>query len=632
MCGLAGIYSFDQKPLSPKYIQNMIEAIKHRGPDHEALWSNEYVHLASARLRIIDLSKEASQPICNEDGTLWLVYNGEIYNFNELRAWLLKKGHTFRSKGDSEVIVHLYEEEGPECVHKLDGMFALAIWDQRKKEFFLARDRSGKKPLFYYLDEHIFVFSSEIKSFFQLPQVNVSIDQDKFYSFFLRGYLSSPETLYKNVQSLEAGTQFMVTSEKKVKYQKYWDWILPQEKKKITFQEASQSLSGLLYDAVKKRLISDVPLGAFLSGGIDSTIIVGMMKEILNKQIKTFSIGFEGDPHFDETQYAAMAASHFETEHYSFKIKSADLPIYFDRLLWQYDGPFGDSSALPSMMVSELASKQVTVVLNGDGGDELFIGYERMCAAHYLSHIPSFMFKAGQMALNHIPRSSSHYSPLGKIFHLFRASGKNPLQSLDEWLYIFNEEELKNLFKEDILNSSREPHADYKKAQSFLSSLDQVQYLNFKQYLQNDLNVKMDRASMAYGLETRSPFLDQKLTEYAASLPNTMKLKRFKTKYILKEAFKNYLPPAIQKRGKHGFGVPIAAWFRNDLKDFVGDTLLTSSPRYAAFLNKDTVYKIVDEHFSRRKEKSSQIWLLLSFERWLQKLPSWRTHGQDSSY
>ncbi len=621
MCGIAGILSFYQA-LPIDRIQKMVHVLRHRGPDLEKYWSDQHVQLGHCRLKVIDLSEEASQPMGNEDGTLWLVFNGEIYNFQELRKDLIKKGHSFRSQGDSEVLLHLYEEEGEQCVDKLDGMFAFAIWDRKKKEIFLARDRSGKKPLYYYLNHDLFAFSSEIKSFFQIPEILISLNEDKLPSFFLRGHLSFPETLYKNIWSLEAGSFLKIPLLGQKKYQRYWDWVFPIEKRKISLEEVKEEISILFHEAVKKRLISDVPLGAFLSGGIDSTIVVGAMKKILNQQIKTFSVGFEGDARYDETHYAKEAASYFDTDHTVLKIKASDLVDHFDQILWHYDGPFSDSSALPCLMVSFLASQHVTVALNGDGGDELFMGYERLAAAYYSSFVPSWVFKAGRNILNLLPFSYHERSKLSKVVRLFQGGEGHPLQSLSEWLYVFKEDELRSLFKQDFSFLDHQ-HEDYRKALALSHSLDQLQYFNFKQYLQNDLNVKMDRASMAYGLETRSPFLDQKLTEYVAYLPHATKLKGFKMKSLLKDIFKEYLPLVIQKRGKQGFGVPLSTWFRNDLKDFVSDYLLTTNPAYQRFLNKEVVCKILNEHFSGKKERSQQIWLLLNFERWLQKLPSW---------
>ena len=620
MCGISGILSFHQ-PLSIDRIHRMVHVLKHRGPDLEKFWEDQKVQLGHSRLKVIDLSEEASQPMCNEDESLWLVFNGEIYNFQELRRDLIQKGHSFRSQGDAEVLLHLYEEEGERCVEQLDGMFAFAIWDRKKQEFFLARDRSGKKPLYYYFGQHLFAFSSEIKSFFQVPEISISLNEEKFPSFFLRGYVSSPETLYENIWTLEAGFFLKITTSGQKLYQRYWDWIFPKEKKRISLEEAKNDISVLFHNAIKKRLLSDVPLGAFLSGGIDSTIVVGVMKKILNRQIKTFSVGFEGDARYDETHYAKEAASYFDTDHTVLKIKPLDLVEHFDHILWHYDGPFSDSSALPCLMVSSLASQHVTVALNGDGGDELFMGYERLAAAYYSSFVPSWGFKIGKNILNLLPYFYHQHSKVGKAVRLFQASGRDAICSLNEWLYIFKENELKRLFKHDFLTLAQ--HEDYDRALKLSHPLDQLQYFNFKQYLQNDLNVKMDRASMAYGLETRSPFLDQKLAEYVACLPPSMKLKGFKMKYILKEVFSDYLPQMIQKRGKQGFGVPLSTWFRTELKDFVSSYLLITSPAYQRFLNKDLIYQIVNEHFLEKKDRSQQIWFLLCFERWLQKFPSW---------
>ncbi|OGQ61260.1 MAG: asparagine synthase (glutamine-hydrolyzing) [Deltaproteobacteria bacterium RIFCSPLOWO2_12_FULL_38_8] len=619
MCGIVGFFSFKKPFFTDADIQHMVLALKHRGPDEQNFWKDQDVYLGHSRLRVIDLSKEASQPMCNEDQSLWLVYNGEIYNFKELRHFLISKGHSFRSQGDSEIILHLYEEMGSDCVKKLDGMFAFALWDRKRKELFLSRDRSGKKPLYYYLDENVFAFSSEMKAFFKIPNIDIKIDEKNLSPFFLRGYVSSPKTLYKNIYSLEAGYSLKINSYGQKKYQRYWDISFPGQKKKISELQACQELSDIFSKAVQKRLISDVPLGAFLSGGLDSTIVISVMKKLFSLPIKTFSIGFEGDANFDETHYANEAASYVGTDHHVFRVTAQDLVSNFDNIIWHYDGPFGDSSALPTMILSSLAAKEVTVVLNGDGGDELFSGYKRMAASYYSSFIPSFIFKAGGEISRLFPQYYDHYSKWEKIHRFFKASGQNHLKSLDEWLFIFSPEELKSFFK--VSNAYQQK--DNLNISLNSSILDQILYMNFKDYLQNDLNVKMDRASMAFSLETRSPFLDQELIEYVCSLPDYMKLKGLTTKYILRKAFKDHMPSSIRNRGKKGFGVPIAAWFKNDLRTFVGDFLLSSNPLYEFYLDKKFVYKIVNDHFCEKQERSRQIWTLLMFERWLQKLPEW---------
>ncbi len=624
MCGIAGLfiknhYTTDRLP----DLKLMMESLKHRGPDHTGLWYDPHIFLGQARLSIIDLSENANQPIFNEDKSVALVCNGEIYNFSDLRNRLVKSGHCFLSKGDTEVIVHLYEEQGEAFLHELDGMFSLALWDAHKKKLLLARDRTGKKPLFYFHSPSLFAFASEIKAFFPLKDIPIERDETMFPYYFILGNIPAPHTFYKNIFSLEPAHFLSVEIEKSPKILKYWHIEnFFRTKKNVAPEEAKSNVQYLLKKAVQKRLISDVPLGTFLSGGIDSTIVTGIMVRELGKQVQTFSIGFKDDAAYDETPYARLAAAHFGTDHTEHHVSASDVPTMIDHLLWQHDGPFGDASALPTSIVSRFAKKKVTVILNGDGGDEVFGGYHRFIAARWMEcFVPSFWKLAKQI-------TSPLYKPIlcksrfGQKWNRFIQAANLPLtERLIQWTSYFYSE-LNQLLSKDVYH-----HLDidqnllghiFDEDMKELSPLSKILYFNLKTYLSNDLNIKMDRASMSVALETRSPFLDRELMEYCASFPDHLLIRGFQTKYILKVAYQDLLPPKILKRGKAGFGVPLGKWFRGPLKDLLREDLGdTSLSRH--YLNETFIQELLKAHWGGT-DHSLRLWNLWMFKRWLKKL------------
>jgi asparagine synthase (glutamine-hydrolysing) len=392
MCGICGEVRFDGRAPRDAEIVAMRDRLLHRGPDSDGVYLSPTgaAALGFRRLRIIDLTPNASQPMPNEDGSIQVVFNGEIYNFQELRSGLVARGHRFRSHSDTETIVHLYEEKGPTAIDDLDGMFAIAIWDERLRRLTLARDRVGKKPVFYYRSERLFAFASEIKAFFGHPDVAIEIDSEAVPSYFIHGYVPGPGTFYKNVRQLQPGTLMTVDADGRTQAREYWHIKFPDasEVPAIGRAEAAIGVRDAVTRAVERRLVSDVPLGAFLSGGLDSTIVVGIMSRLMATPVKTFSIGFEGAPAYDETSFARLAATHFKTDHTEFRVSPSALDL-IDTLIWHHDGPFGDSSAVPTYIVSKLTREQVTVVLTGDGGDELFAGYLRFAAAVMSDRIPA---------------------------------------------------------------------------------------------------------------------------------------------------------------------------------------------------------------------------------------------------
>jgi asparagine synthase (glutamine-hydrolysing) len=635
MCGICGIISFSV-PIEPNTIKHMASVLTHRGPDEEGYFFNHlevlapnklFAALGHRRLKIIDLTEAARQPLSNENGSIWLVYNGELYNFIALREELEAKGHIFKSKSDSEVIVHCYEEYRERCLERLDGMFAFAIWDSNNERLFLGRDRVGKKPLYYYFDNRNFIFGSEIKSILESKLVEKEIYIEGIPLYFTFGYIPSPKTFYNRIFQLPPASYLTVNKKGIQGPFSYWDMEYPAEGRElqISEEEACMEIRRLLKEAVKKRLVSDVPLGAFLSGGIDSSIVVGLMSEIMGTPVKTFSIGFTGNESYDETRYANLVAEHFKTDHTEFMVQ----PNAFDlveKLLSYHDEPYGDSSAIPTYLVSELTKVHVTVALGGDGGDEIFAGYERFLAAFLAERIPKLALRIFSKFTTLIPQSDNYHS-LGRRLERFFEYAKEPLfDRYLSWSSIFTRDLIAKLIIKNDLSMLLDKTKfirylnQYYEIVKNCNSINQLLYLNFKTYLPDDLLIKMDRMSMANSLEIRSPFLDKELTEYVAKLPMNFKIKRGKLKYILKKSFSDFLPKPILKRKKHGFGVPLGTWFRGELKGYVKDVLFSTSARYSDYLNRKFIEKIYYEHQSGKRDYGHQLWTLLNFELWLRKL------------
>jgi len=600
----------------------MLECLRHRGPDDCGSYSNRAgdttVFLGHTRLSILDLSEAGKQPISNENGRVWVVFNGEIYNFRELRTELEAHGHQFRSKTDSEVIVHAYEQFGAECVRRLDGMFAFALWDQDRERLLLASDRAGKKPLFYWSRPSEFVFGSEIKAILAHPAVPHELDPEAIPPYFTFGYVPSPATFYQQVFQIPPASYLVVEKGGVRGLVAYWDLPIPKagEERDVSEEEAAREVRRLLEAAVARRLISDVPLGAFLSGGIDSSIVVGLMSRLMGRPVKTFCIGFTGDPDFDETPFARVVAKHFGTDHTEFIVdpKSFDL---VDTLLWHHDQPYGDSSASPTYLLAKLTREHVTVALNGDGGDELFAGYERFLAAQITEWLPKPIVALGLTCLEAIPRGWLSDRKMTRAHRLLtRARMPLPERYLT-WCSIFSPDLLAQLLPSPPSRDIRGSFDGWFERTREVPLINRLLYLNFKTYLPDDLLVKMDRMSMAHALEARSPFLDTALIEYVASLPGPYKLKGMTLKYLLKKAFADLLPAEILNRGKRGFGVPLGAWFRKELREPVEDLLLAGHPRYQAYLRKETVERVVRDHQNRVRDCGPQLWALLNFEVWL---------------
>jgi asparagine synthase (glutamine-hydrolysing) len=630
MCGICGELTFDGAPVRAETIVSMRDRLEHRGPDAQGIFvsSDSRAGLGFRRLAIIDVSPLGNQPMANEDGAIRLAFNGEIYNFQALRKRLVANGHMFRSHSDTEVLVHLYEDVGPNFVDEIDGMFAIAIWDARASRLVLARDRAGKKPLFFYRDRRRLVFGSEIKAIFAHPYVPIDVDETRVSSYFTYGYVPHPATFYRGVTHVDPAHVLVVDADGRTETRRYWQLQFPAAASAaaVDRQAARERVRELVTAAVARRLVSDVPLGAFLSAGIDSTVVVGVMSRLMNEPVKTFTIGFEDAPAFDETAAARQIARRFKTDHTEFRVKPSAVDL-IDRLVWHHDGPFGDSSAIPTFLVSQLTRQHVTVVLTGDGGDELFAGYLRFQAALAAERMPRFARPLAAVGLSLLPSAPHERHVLARARRFVKFMHLPLVERLVRWNSIF-QDDLASLLLKD---SHVDPLAHLSSAIAAsrgASPLNQLLAVNYASYLPDDLLVKTDRCTMANSLEARCPLLDTDLTEYAASLPDALKLDGSRTKAVLRDAFADLIPADIDRRPKTGFGVPLDSWFRGELREYVRDVLLAPSAASRAFLKMPAVSQLIESHQEGRANIGHRLWTLVCFERWLQQLRSWTAERQ----
>ena len=630
MCGICGELTFDGAVVRAETIVAMRDRLEHRGPDDQGVFVSDdrRAGLGFRRLAIIDVSPIANQPMANEDGTVRVAFNGEIYNFKSLRSRLVANGHQFRSQSDTEVLVHLYEDVGPKFVEEIDGMFAIAIWDARAKRLVLARDRAGKKPLYVYQDSRRLLFGSEIKAIFAHPDVRVQIDETQIAPYLTYGYVPHPATFYRRVTQVDPAGVVVVDESGRMESRRYWQLRFPDagDELRVDRRAARERVRELVTDAVARRLVSDVPLGAFLSAGIDSTIVVGVMSRLMNAPIKTFTIGFEDAPAFDETAAARQLAARFKTEHTEFRVKPSAVDL-IDRLIWHHDGPFGDSSAIPTFLVSQLTRQHVTVVLTGDGGDELFAGYLRFQAALAADRVPRAAGPLLDAVLALLPKAPHERHLLARARRFARFMHLPLVERLVRWNSIF-QDDLPSLLEK---GPAVDPLAHLSSAietSRASSPLNRLLAANYASYLPDDLLVKTDRCTMANSIEARCPLLDTALTEYAASLPDGLKLDGRRTKAILRDAFADLIPQDIDRRPKTGFGVPLDAWFRGELRDYVRDTLLAPSAVSRQYFKATAVQRLIDDHQQGRVNIGHRLWTLVCFERWLQQVRMWTAEPQ----
>jgi asparagine synthase (glutamine-hydrolysing) len=628
MCGITGIVDLrSERPPDERLLRAMNASLSHRGPDGDGFHFEPGVGLGHRRLSIIDL-EGGKQPLYNEDHTVVVTFNGEIFNFMEVEAVLLQRGHTFRTRSDTEVIVHAWEEWGVECLKHFNGMFAFAVWDKRTKTLFVARDRLGVKPLYYAeLADGRFVFGSELKALLLHPDVPRRIDPQAVEEFFTFSYVPDPKTIYRDVRKLEPGAYICVRRGERVAPVRYWD--VPLAGERVPAEPESrwkEELHERLKEAVRKRLVSDVPLGAFLSGGIDSSAVVAMMREIGTEKLLTCSIGFR-EPKYDESEYARMVAEGKHTDHKTEVVEASDYGL-LEKLVDLYDEPYADSSAIPTYRVCQLARRHVTVALSGDGGDENFAGYRR------------YKLLAAEEKLRSILPASVReplFGALGRVYpkldwaprvlrgkSTFQALARNTMEAYLHGVSICKDDMRASIFSGDLKHTlqgynAREVFRGHVGDKSFSDPLSLIQYLDFKTYLPGDILTKVDRASMAHSLEVRTPFLDYEFVEWTARLPSAVKLRGTTGKYLLKEALRPVLPDEVLFRSKMGFAVPLDTWFRGSLKQRIIEQVGGRRLAESGLFDTAALARVVSEHQSGRSDHSAVLWSLLMFDGFLGK-------------
>jgi len=622
MCGIAGFIDlWSLSARSPaegraEILDRMCRIITHRGPDDQGVLVKDGVALGMRRLSIIDLAG-GQQPISGEDGSANIVFNGEIYNFLELKSQLETRGHVFKTHSDTEAIVHAYEEYGASCVDHLRGMFAFAIWDDKAQELFIARDRVGKKPLYYTTTpDGVFVFGSELKSILQHPGVSRETNPEALDAYLTLGYVPDPLSIFRGIHKLPPG-HHLSFSKREIHVSEYWDFrfIAPTEDRNE--DDYLEELRALLDESVRLRLVSDVPLGAFLSGGIDSSTIVALMARHMGQPVKTFSIGFHEDS-YNELEFARLTAKKYGTDHHEFFV-TPEICSIVDELAWHFDEPFADSSAIPTYMVSKLAREHVTVILSGDGGDELFAGYTRYAidqGRSAFSYMPSLVRKGLMQPLSsHLPHGT-----LGRNF--IHNISLDPIDRYLDSVSIFtllNKESLyTDGFREQLRDGDWVTKCFHKLAATVGtgSPLDRLLYLDSKTYLPGDIMTKVDRMSMAVSLEARAPLLDHKLIDFVTKIPASMKLAGNETKHILKRAVSDLVPKEILNRPKQGFGVPVQEWINQQLRERMHEVLSDSRTRQRGYVNSGYLAVLLDEHERGRRDHSAGLWALLMLELW----------------
>jgi len=630
MCGICGFVDADRLDSGASVLlKRMTDVIVHRGPDDEGFYVDDRAALGMRRLSIIDLTT-GHQPIHNEDKTVWIVFNGEIYDFPEIKKDLLARGHAFYTNADTEVVVHLYEERGADFVEALNGMFAVALWDTRKKRLILARDRLGVKPLHYRLDGRRIFFASEIKSLLQAP-FDREIDLESLSRFFAFEYVPAPRSIFKGIRKILPGHR-VVFEDGRAEETCYWDVRYAEHKVEPRPEaEYCEEIIPRLRDAVRRRLISDVPLGVFLSGGIDSSAVTALMSEVAGAGIKTYSIGFR-EKSFDELDAARIVAGKFGTDHTEFVVTPAEVSGLVPTLTNFIDEPLADASVIPTYVISKLARPMVTVALAGDGGDELFGGYDTYKAfkmARWYRKVPGFIRRGlVRPVVRALPASPKRLSFEFKAKKFISGAEYPPEIANIIWWGAYPPEMRERLFVPGVLSAMTEdpyaPVAFHAARTRAADPLDRIAYLDLKLYLQDDLLPKVDRMSMAASLELRAPFLDYTFVEYAATIPSSLKLKGFTSKYILKKALSGRLPEEILTKKKIGFDIPLGAWMRKELKGFVQETLAPERLRRHGYFDEAFVSRVLKEHFDGSHNHRQLLWPLIIFQNWYDRYLAWK--------
>jgi asparagine synthase (glutamine-hydrolysing) len=644
MCGICGRLNIGPEQVRKYDLKRMIQEISYRGPDDTGFFyycNDSFDHcldvgLGHARLSIIDVSDAGRQPMSNEDGTIWLTYNGEIYNYRRLRKNLEGKGHIFKSNSDTEVILHLYEEVGLEAVDHINGMFAFALWDNKQNRLWVCRDRLGIKPVVYFWNGRHFSFASEIKSLLFDGTIEKKIDYEALCLYFAFNYVPAPYTMFANIKKLEPG-HYLIIENGKLKLKKYWDTPQTIDSKVSCFPFKDQvkiykkRLFEVLSNAVRDRLISDVPLGAFLSGGVDSSIIVALMARYSDKPVKTFSIGYKEDSLYDETNYAREVARTYNTDHHEFKLSYKDMVNALPDILSSLDEPFADSSAIPTFILSKETKKHVTVALSGDGGDELFAGYRSYFGEYWYARymlIPGVIRKSLiEKVVNCLPESrDKKYLEYSRRLKKFINATKG---TFDKRLLSLKEVFPANIRQKILLKSINNKNHSYSDpalawVQKLLKHykgdpINRVLYSDLKDSLPGDMLTKVDWMSMRNSLEVRVPFLDHRLVEMAFKIQGRLKLHKGKSKYILKETFKDLLPPKLYRRPKAGFEVPISRWLKTDLKFLIEHHLSEKKINGHGIFDAAIINNLKEQHMSGKRDTSWMLWNLLVFQNWFEK-------------
>lgn len=643
MCGICGIYSFRTPIKDTSVLKKMTDTLAHRGPDGQGFFLNSTSEILSIagdelyrikgdgnvafghrRLSIIDLTG-GHQPLSNEDATIWVTYNGEIYNFKELKERLVSKGHHFRTHCDTEVIVHGYEEWGENCVDQFRGMFAFAVWNSQTNALFMARDRLGIKPLYYYFDSEKIIFASEIKAILEAGDISRKIDHQALLDYFNLLYIPAPKSIFASIKKLPAGHTISIKAGLVEEPKKYWDLSFTHVNSALSEDEWCERVLDKLEESIRIRMISDVPLGAFLSGGVDSSAVVAIMAGLMNTPVKTSSIGFS-DTRFNELEYANQIVTRYNTDHYQ-QIVEADAVDLLEKLVWYYDEPFADSSAIPTYLVSKITRERVTVALSGDGGDENFAGYRRYYFDLLENRLRGRFSESFRKTI--IAGVAGIYPKADWLPQIFRAKTLLSNLAMSPMEGYFNSMSWFGPYKNKILsNDVQASLTSYVPANIFTTygercgsddPLSRIQYVDMKTYLVDDILTKVDRASMANSLEVRVPLLDHEFMELAASMPSSLKLQNKEGKYLLKKALKQLVPHSILYRPKMGFSIPLASWFRGNLKSIFEDNVISDHSGLSSYLNMNTVSEMWKKHQGGGSDYASELWAILFFAKWAKR-------------
>ncbi|MBN1507011.1 MAG: asparagine synthase (glutamine-hydrolyzing) [Sedimentisphaerales bacterium] len=610
MCGIAGIVNCSIDRPDRRIVEDMIGVMRHRGPDGDGVFVDRHVALGHVRLSIIDVAG-SRQPLANEDESVWVTFNGEIYNYRELREELAARGHRLRTQGDTETLVHLYEEHGPEMVHHLIGMFAFAIWDKKRRQLFMARDRMGIKPLYYCRHGNDFVFASETKAFFQHPEIPLRPSREGIWQYLTYRSVPSPATLFENIIKVRPG-HLVVVTDKGVQCRAYWDIPLRPKadlsRRAESFEQMQDHVESVLTTSVKRRLISDVPLGAFLSGGVDSSLIVALMSRLTDAPVRTYSVGFR-DFASSELPYAKIVADRYKTDHHELVLEEDCFADHLEKLTWIRDSPLSEPADVPLYLLSKMARRDVKVLLSGEGSDELFGGYPKYAYDRFAPLVSSLPGQMGRRIGSILP---------GKFRRMEVALTSlclaDRVERWAQWFSPFTTQEKSLLMPANDRWPS--PTGEYVERADGAASLDAMLYTDCKLWLPDNLLDRGDRMTMGASVEGRVPFLDHELVEYAFTLPRQMKVRGFARKYVVKQIALKYLPREVVCRRKVGFRLPLAQWFRGRLRELCYDRICTKDGLMAQLLSRTQLQKVLDDHCSGRKDNWLQIWTLLGLSVW----------------